>query len=190
MNKALRTGPDVLCKLVAVLLRFQQFAIAVTGDIKAILMQLAVRKEDQDALRFLWYKNNGKTISKYKQLLFGATCSPACAIYVLQKCAIDYHQLSPEASQSIMNNFYMDDILQSFKKTDETIEQTTCIKEKLKKGGFNFTIFFSNDSSSPLIDKAEGDKALTQRVLGQTWDVKNDTFIFRKPNLDIKIYRF
>ena len=43
--------------------------------------------------------------------------------------------------------------------------------------------------SFPLIDYTEGDKALTQQVLGQTRVVKNDTFLFRKPNLDIKIER-
>ena len=133
LNKAFLTGPDLLCSLVGLLLRFRQFAIAVTGDIEAMFMQIAVRKEDQDALRFPWYKNNTETIYKYKRLIFGATCSPSCAIYVLRKCAINNHHLSPEASQSITNNFYMDDFLQSFETTDEAIEQTTCIKETLKK---------------------------------------------------------
>ena len=58
-----------------------------------------------------------------------------------------------------------------------------------KKGGFNLTKFFSNDSSFPLIDNTKRDTELTQRVLGQKWDVKNDTLIFRKPILDIKIER-
>ena len=133
LNKALLTGPDLLCSLVGLLLRFRQFAIAVTGDIEAMFMQIAVRKEYQDALRFLWYKDNTETMYKYKRLIFGATCSPSCAIYVLRKCAIDNHHLSPEASQSITNNFYMDDFLQSFETTVEAIEQTTCIKETLKK---------------------------------------------------------
>ena len=61
-NKALLTGPDLLCSVVGLLLLFREFAIAVTGDLEAMFMQIAVRKEDQDALRFLWYKNNTKTI--------------------------------------------------------------------------------------------------------------------------------
>ena len=58
-----------------------------------------------------------------------------------------------------------------------------------KKGEFNITNFFSNDSSFPLIDNTKRDTELTQRVLGQKWDFKNDTFIFRKPILNIKIER-
>ena len=53
LNKALLTGPDLLCSLIGLLLRFPQFAIAVTGNIEAMFMQIAVRKEDQDALRFI-----------------------------------------------------------------------------------------------------------------------------------------
>ena len=102
-------------------------------NIEAMFMQIAVRKDDQDALRFLWYKNSGETIYKFKRLIFGATCLPSCAIYVLRKCAIDNHHLLPEASKSIMNNFHMDDFLQTFKTTDEAIKQTTCIKETLKR---------------------------------------------------------
>ena len=184
MKKALLTGPDLHCNLVKLLLRFRQFAIAVTGQTEAMSMQIAVRKNDQDALRFLCYKNNAETMYKYKRLIFGASCSPSCAIYALEKSAIDNYHLSPEATQSIMNNSYVDDFLESFKTTDEAIEQT-CIKNTTKKR-IQLTKLFSNDSSFPLIEKAEGDKALTQQFLGQTWDVKKDTLISRKPNLDIK----
>ena len=105
MNKALLTGPDLLCSLVGLPLRFRQFAKAVTRVIKAMFMQIAVPKEDQDALKFLWYKINAETTYKYKRLLFGATCLPSCAIYILQKCVIDNQHSSVEASQSIMYNF-------------------------------------------------------------------------------------
>ena len=81
----------------------------------------------------------------------------------------------------------MDNFLQSFQTTEEATEQTTCIKETLKEGGFNLTKFFGNESSFPLIDNTERDTELTQRVLGQKWDFENDTFVFRKPILDIKI---
>ena len=106
LNRALLAGPDILCNLVGLLLRFRQFAIAVTGGIEAMFMQIEARR-DQVALRFLWYKNNGETIYKYKRLVPGATClpSPSCSIYVLQKSAIDDHHLSLEARQSKLNNF-------------------------------------------------------------------------------------
>ena len=97
LNKALLTGPDLLCSLVGLLLRFRQYKIAVISDIEAMFMQVAIRSEDQNALRFLWNKDGEEKIFKYKRLIFGATCSPSCAKYILHKCAEDNKLGNPEA---------------------------------------------------------------------------------------------
>ena len=75
----------------------------------------------------------------------------------------------------------MDDFLQSFKTKYKAIEQTTCIKETLQNEGFNLTKLFSNGSSFPFTDKAEGDKALTQQILGQMLNVKTAPSYLRNP---------
>ena len=77
LNDALLTGPDLLCNLHGLLLRFRQYKVAVTADIEAMFMQVGIREEDQDALRFLWSDNDQERTSKYQRLIFGATCSPA-----------------------------------------------------------------------------------------------------------------
>ena len=82
----------------------------------------------------------------------------------------------------------MDDFLQ-FPDNRRSNRTDNMHQRNTKKGGFNLTKFFSNDSSFPLIDNTERDTEVMQRVFGQKWDVKNDTFIFRKPILDIKIER-
>ena len=82
LSKALLTGPDLLCRLVGLLLRFRQYKIAVTGDIEAMFMQVAIRSQDQDALRFLCNKDEEDKIFKYKRLIFGATCYPSCAVCI------------------------------------------------------------------------------------------------------------
>ena len=159
LNKAVLTGPDLLCSLVGLLLRFRQYKIAVTGDIKAMFMQVAIRTEDQDALRFLWNKDGEETIFKYKRLIFGAICSPSCAIYILHRCAEDNKLSNPEAYSAIRNNFYMDDYLQSFNTTENPVITTTEVKETLHKGGFKLTKFFSNDPNTVM--KITGENADT-----------------------------
>ena len=133
LNKALLTGPDLLCSLVGLLLQFRQYKIAVTGDIEAMFMQVAIRPEDQYALRFLWNKDGEEKIFKYKRLTFGATCSPSCAIYILHICAEDNKLSNPEAYLAIRNNFYMDDYLQSFKTTENAAITTTEVKDTFQK---------------------------------------------------------
>ena len=136
LNKALLTGPDLLCSLVGLLLRFRQYTIVVTGDIEAMFMQVAIRLEDQDALRFLWNKDGEEKLYKYKRLKFGATCSPSGAIYILHRCAVDNKLSNSEAYSAIKNNFYIGDYLQSFKKTENAAITTTEVKDTLQKGGF------------------------------------------------------
>ena len=109
LNKAFLTVPDLLCSLVGLLQRFGEYKIAETGDIESMFMQVAIRPEDQDALRLLWNKDGQEKIFKYKRLIFGATCSPSCAIYILRRCAEDNKLSNPEAYSAIRNNFYMDD---------------------------------------------------------------------------------
>ena len=58
LNSNLLTGPDLLNNLVGVLLRFIEHPVAVLSDIEGMFMQIAVRQEDQSALRFLWMIDN------------------------------------------------------------------------------------------------------------------------------------
>ena len=58
LNNLLLTGPDFLKSLVGILMRFSQFLFAVIADIKDMFMRTKIRKEDQDAQRFLWRRKN------------------------------------------------------------------------------------------------------------------------------------
>ena len=74
LNDALLTGPDLLCNLHGLLLRFRQYSVAITADIEAMFMQIGIQPQDQDYLRFLWTQNGNEKIFKYNRLIFGATC--------------------------------------------------------------------------------------------------------------------
>ena len=68
LNDALLTGPDLLCNLHGLLLRFRQYKFAITAEIEItaeMFMLFGVRETDQDALRFLWSKNEEERTSKY-----------------------------------------------------------------------------------------------------------------------------
>ena len=182
LNDALLTGPDLLCNLHGLLLRFRQYSVAITADIEAMFMQIGIQPKDQDYLRFLWTEDGNEKIFKYNRLIFGATCSPSCAIFVLQKCANDHKQEHPEAYTSIMQQFYMDDFTQTYPSEEEARRSAEEIKTVLHTGGFNLTKFLSNRPAA-LENLLEEDKAelKAQRILGQTWDPKTDKLMFAKP---------
>lgn len=54
LNSLLLKGPDQLTSLSAVLVRFRQYAIAVSADIKEMFHQIRIREADRHSQRFLW----------------------------------------------------------------------------------------------------------------------------------------
>ena len=184
LNDALRTGPDLLCNLHGLLLRFKQYSLAITADIEAMFMQIGIQPQAQNYLRFLWTENGNERIFKYNRLIFGATCSPSCAIFVLKKCAKDNKQEHPEAHISIKQQFCMNDFKQTYVSEGEARRNAQEIKTVLHTGGFKLTKFLSNKPAA-LEKLLEEDKAelKAQRILGQTWDPKTDKLMFAKPKL-------
>ena len=57
LNDHLYTGPDILNSLIGILMRFRQEKIAVVGDVEAMYHRVKVYKEDEEFLRFLWWKD-------------------------------------------------------------------------------------------------------------------------------------
>jgi len=54
LNKNILQGPDMTNSLVGVLLHFRQGRVGLAANVESMFHQVRVRKEDQDALRFLW----------------------------------------------------------------------------------------------------------------------------------------
>ena len=108
LNSNLLTGPDLLNSLLGILLRFREHPVAIFADIEGMFMQIAVKQEDQSELRFLWSKNNFIMQYQFTRLIFGATCSPSMAIFVLNQWAKDNAENFPKAFAAITKQFYMD----------------------------------------------------------------------------------
>ncbi|XP_075263032.1 uncharacterized protein LOC142354588 [Convolutriloba macropyga] len=169
LNSNPLTGPDLLNNLVGVLLRFREHPVAVLSHIKGMFMQIAVRQEDQSALRFLLIVDNSIRQFQFARLIFGATCSPFCTIYVLNKCAEDNKSKFPVALNAIKHHFYMDDYIQSLTTISEAKEVISQATRGLKNGGFRLTKIVSNEPDV-LAEISSDDKDETKeiiRVLGQ-----------------------
>ena len=179
LNTNLLTGPDLLNNLVGVLLRFREHPVSVLSDIEGTFMQIAVRQEDQSALRFLWMIDNSIRQFQFTRLIFGATCSPFCAIYVLNKRAEDNKSEFPAALNAIKPHFYMDDYIQSLSTISEAKEVISQTTRCLKNGGFRLTKFVSNEPDV-LAEISSDNKDKTKeiiRVLGQKWNITTDDFV-------------
>lgn len=169
LNDKLLQGPDQTNTLVGVLLRFRQESIAMMADIKSMFYQVRVPDIDADLLRFLWWPggNVNEESAEYRMCvhLFGATSSPSCAAYALRRTAEDSAMnTTPEATQTVLKNFYVDDCLESVASEGQAVALVKELTTLCAKGGFHLTKWVSNSkivlSSVPAHEQADGVKDL------------------------------
>ena len=115
LNKSLLTGPDLLQNPIYVLLRFRNHPYAVSADIEGMFLQVGELPSDQQSLRFLWLEDPTTNVVVYQftRHIFGAKDSPTCANYALQRTARDNTNFCTKAAKAVLENFYMDDYLDS-----------------------------------------------------------------------------
>ena len=120
---------------------------------------------------------------QYNRLIFGASCSPCCAIFVLQKCAADHSTQFPDVDQAVRKKFSLDDFIKSFANVSDARRLTEASRNVLIRGGFRLTKFLSNNSAaiSHLPESEKESPVQTTRVLGQTWCLTDDTYIAPPP---------
>ena len=122
--------------------------------------------------------------------VFGGTSSPGCCNYALQKTAIDNEvRYGEEASQTLLHNFYVDDLLKSVETKESAIRLIRDIKAMSRAGGFNLTKFISNKEviqSVPEYDRQNDVKNVDldtslplEKAFGVYWDTENDNFRFK-----------
>ena len=187
LNKSLLTGPDLLQNLIHVLLRFRQHQFAVSAAIEGMFLQVGVDDCDQPTLRFLWREDHTTkvVVYQYTRHKFGAKDSPICANCVLQRTARDNVSQYPEASKAVLENFYMDDYLDSVESPEKALKRSKELVHLLHLGGFKLTKFVSNVPNladriygSPQFSKPKvigSSKEESSHVLGLNWDHSNDT---------------
>ena len=78
LNDFMNKGPGMRNNLVGVLTRFRLYRYALISDIRKLYYQCVVNKNDQDFLRFLWYRNNDPSQPiipcRMTRLSFGLLC--------------------------------------------------------------------------------------------------------------------
>ena len=199
VNNALLTGPDLLQNLIHILIRFRQNPYAVSADIEGMFLQVGVIPDDRPSLRFLWrdYPAAEVAVFQYVRHIFGSKDSPTCANYALRRTATDKTSQFPEAAHSVINNFYMDDYLESSPTIEEATRKAKDLVKLLSLGGFKLTKFVSNvrtippqvetDPSIPTETKEIPSTEESSHVLGLKWNHSSDTLVVsRGTNPEIK----
>ncbi|XP_063321729.1 uncharacterized protein LOC134619834 [Pelmatolapia mariae] len=147
LNKNLLPGPVLGSTLLGVLLRFREYAVAISGDIRGMFHQVRLLPEDQPLLRFLWRdgeRERSPDVYEWRVLPFGTTCSPCCATYALQRHVKDHSEDNEEALYSVLHAFYVDNCLQSLQSQTQAKDLIDKMRALLASGGFEIRQWASN----------------------------------------------
>ena len=138
---------------------------------------------------FLWGEDPtlNVVVHKYTRHIFGAKDSPTCANYTLQRTASDNAKEYREARKAFLENFYMDDYLDSVESPERALIRSKEMVDLLHLDGFKLNRFVSNVPD--LADRIDGSAQFTElivivsskeesmHVLGLKWDHNNETLV-------------
>ena len=145
MNDCLETGPTLLNLLWRVLIRKKFKPIALCVDLQKASLQIRIKADDCDALRFHWIKErdpNQIEILRYTRLVFGLVQSPFILGGTLQEHLETDIEKHPIEVAHIKDYQYVD---------DNNFEQVTSLKdiviEIFNQVGFKLHKWHSNVST-------------------------------------------
>ncbi|UYV61483.1 hypothetical protein LAZ67_1005017, partial [Cordylochernes scorpioides] len=138
LNDCLDKGPNLIEIIPRLLNKFRKYEVGVSSDIEKAFLQIGIKEEDRDYLRFLWHTEDGRLITyRHKRVVFGITTSP----YLLKATLSLHLDKAPEhlkfTAEQLKSSFYVDNCLSSFQNVEETEKFVKESTELLSTACFN-----------------------------------------------------
>lgn len=190
LNDLLKVGPTIQDDLTSLIIRWRKYPIAFTADLEKMYRQIMIHNLDQKYQRILWRESPSDPIQDFKLLTvtYGTACAQFLAIRALHQLAIDGASQYPLASQRILNDFYVDDLLSGSYEVSEALKIQTQLRELANTAGLNLRKWASNHDvllqSIPIADREIKTSLLiefddTIKSLGIQWNPNTDKFTFQ-----------
>ena len=190
LNDCLETGPPLQNLLWNVLVRNRFHPIAATGDLKQAFLQVRIRENERDVLRFHWLKDlQTKEIEvlRFTRALFGLAPSPFLLAGVIKEHLRSLRQKYPDVVAEIEKSLYVDDLIGGAVSTPKALELKTTAKEIFGEAGFQLHKWHSNAKAieAENTTKIEEDQTYAKqqlgvktgetKLLGLPWDKNRDS---------------
>ncbi|BES90322.1 Hypothetical protein NTJ_03130 [Nesidiocoris tenuis] len=115
LNQVLYKGPKLQAELLDILLRFRMYQIVLVTDIRQMYRNIRMSTQSQPFQKILWRSSPEEPVRDYQltTVTYGVSASPFLAIRTLHQLVQDEGQAYPTASEAIMRDTYMDDIIKA-----------------------------------------------------------------------------
>ncbi|XP_011697315.1 PREDICTED: uncharacterized protein LOC105455584 [Wasmannia auropunctata] len=197
LNQHLLTGPNLLPRLLDVVLRWRLHEFAMVADIEKMYRQVLVHPDDQDLQRILWRSQDDEPLQEFRlaTVTYGLACAPYLAIRTIRQLADDEGHRFAQAAAVLRRDIYVDDILTGA----DSLEEASAIRQQLSAlctaGGFPLRKWSANQSELLSDISPEHRQSLTSHsweadvghsTLGLQWHPRTDTFSFQVRPVEIE----
>ena len=189
LNDCLNPGPPLQNRLWDILVRSRFYPVLLTGDLKKAFLQVRIKEEERDSLRFHWRPpNSSKTsVLRFTRALFGMTCSPFLLGGVINQHLDTWDNQHPELIKEIRDGLYVDDLMTGGETVEITAEKKVITTEVFKDASFTIHKWHSNAPKLEAINGSPCEEELTYakqqlggakpsegKLLGLPWDRDQD----------------
>ena len=192
INDDLETGPNMLPKILDIIVRSRCYKFLLVSDIKSAFHQIFLKESSRDLTRFLWFDDiNSKNpiIVKMRHcvVLFGLSPSPFILCSTVSNHMEQYIESHEEIVRKFLRDIYMDDSITGAQTKAATFEFYKHVKELMLKGGFELRKWVCNDeevqkkilqSEQEVYNIADCIQKTDMKVLGMSFKPKEDNYIF------------
>ena len=182
LNDCLYKGPQLTPLLYDILVRFRSYPVALTADIEKAFLQISIKENDRDYLRFLWLDDINKekpSIVQYrfKRVVFGVNSSPFLLNGTLRKHTEQYIDDEDFVTKTC-DSLYVDDFSGGDEDQDASMRLYTKLKTRFQTANFNFRKWRTNDDELRSLISNDDKTHAPEKILGVKWDEFEDTLIF------------
>ena len=161
LNDCLETGPPLQNLLWDVLVRNRLKPVAMSADVKQAFLQVRIRPEDRDSLRFHWIKDKETLtieVLRFTRALFGLVQSPFLLGTTIQQHLEVIRETYPSEVEEIRRSLYFNDIIPSGETRDGAHQLKGTVNEIFGQAKFDLHKWHSkvseleeNDERTPTV---------------------------------------
>ncbi|GFW35260.1 integrase catalytic domain-containing protein [Trichonephila clavipes] len=194
LNDCIWSGGNLNPNIFHMIISFRLNTIAITADIERAFLQISLRDEDRDAVRFLFpdIKSNQTDpykfqVYRFKRVMFGVNVSPFLLSATIKHPIENYREQYPAATEMLDTCLYVDDVISGADDISQALKVSKDAETIMKNASMKLRKWNSNDQTLMRTWEKEGlethprhpddsSKIPSSKVLGIPWDVVHDYF--------------
>ncbi|GFU30057.1 integrase catalytic domain-containing protein [Trichonephila clavipes] len=194
LNDCIWSGGNLNPNIFHLIISFRLNTIAITADIERAFLQISLRDEDRDAVRFLFpdIRSNQTDpytfqVYRFKRVMFGVNVSPFLLSATIKHHIENYREQYPAATEMLDTCLYVDDVISGADDISQALKVSKDAETIMKNASMKLRKWNSNDQTLMRTWEKEGlethprhpddsSKIPSSKVLGIPWDVVHDYF--------------